>query len=237
MTALIAGIFVASLLGSLHCAGMCGAFLALAITPDEESRVGKSSLHVAYNIGRLCSYTTLGLIAGLVGRSLDLGGEMVGVQRAAAIGASLVMIGFGLIAVARVQGYSIRLLHPPRAFHAAVQRAYTAAGAWSPVGRAFAIGLLTTALPCGWLYAFVLTAAGTGDPITGALAMAAFWVGTLPVMAVLGVGLQSAFGPMRRHLPMATALLLVIVGVLSLAGRVRQMRDVAAAREVICHGG
>ena len=54
MTAIIAGIFVASLLGSLHCAGMCGAFLALAVTPDEESRVGKSSLHIAYNTGRLC---------------------------------------------------------------------------------------------------------------------------------------------------------------------------------------
>lgn len=237
MTALIAGIFVASLLGSLHCAGMCGAFLALAVTPDEESRVGKASLHVAYNTGRLCSYATLGLIAGLVGRSLDLGGEMVGVQRTAAIGASLIMIGFGLIAVARAQGYSIRRLHPPRALQAAVQKAYAAAGAWSPLGRAYAIGLLTTALPCGWLYAFVLTAAGTGDPLAGALAMAAFWLGTLPVMAALGVGLQSLFGPLRRHLPMATALLLVIVGVLSLAGRVRHMRESAAASEVFCHGG
>ena len=237
MTAIIAGIFVASLLGSLHCAGMCGAFLALAVTPDEDSRVGKSSLHIAYNTGRLCSYTTLGLVAGLVGRSLDLGGEMVGLQRTAAIGASLVMIGFGFIAVARAQGYSVRRLHPPRAFQAAVQRAYAAAGAWSPVGRAFAIGMLTTALPCGWLYAFVLTAAGTGDPASGALAMAAFWLGTLPVMAVLGVGLQSLFGPMRRHLPMATALLLVIVGVLSLAGRVRQMREPGTVAEVYCHGG
>ncbi|HEX8877795.1 MAG TPA: sulfite exporter TauE/SafE family protein [Phycisphaerales bacterium] len=237
MTPLIAGIFVASLLGSLHCAGMCGAFLALAVTPDEESRVGKASLHVAYNAGRLCSYTTLGLVAGLVGRSLDLGGEMVGVQRAAAIGASLIMIGFGLIAVARAQGYSIRRLHPPRALQAAVQKAYAAAGAWSPLGRAYAIGLLTTALPCGWLYAFVLTAAGTGDPLSGALAMAAFWLGTLPVMAALGVGLQSLFGPMRRHLPMATALLLVIVGVISLAGRVRHMRESAAISEVFCHGG
>ncbi len=237
MTALIAGIFVASLLGSLHCAGMCGAFLALAVTPDEQSRVGKTSLHVAYNAGRLCSYATLGMIAGLVGRSLDIGGEMVGVQRTAAIGASLVMIGFGLVAVARAQGYSIRRLHPPRTFQSAVQRAYAAAGAWSPVGRAYAIGLLTTALPCGWLYAFVLTAAGTGEPLSGALAMASFWLGTLPVMAALGVGIQSLFGPMRRHLPMATALLLVIVGVLSLAGRVRQMREAGTATEVLCHGG
>jgi sulfite exporter TauE/SafE len=237
VTALIAGIFVASLLGSLHCAGMCGAFLALAVTPDEQSRVGKTSLHVAYNAGRLCSYATLGLIAGLVGRSLDIGGEMVGVQRAAAIGASLLMIGFGLVAVARAQGYSIKRWHAPRAFHAVVQGAYSAAGAWSPVGRAFAIGTLTTALPCGWLYAFVLTAAGTGDPISGAMAMAAFWLGTLPVMGVLGVGLQSLFGPMRRHLPMATAILLVIVGVLSLAGRVRQVREAGTTTEVFCHGG
>jgi hypothetical protein len=42
---------------------------------------------------------------------------------------------------------------------------------------------------------------------------------------------------MRRHLPMATALLLVIVGVISLAGRVRQMREAGTATEVLCHGG
>ena len=56
----------------------------------------------------------LGSTATLTFASLDIGGEMVGVQRTAAIGASLVMIGFGLIAVARAQGYSIRRLHPPR---------------------------------------------------------------------------------------------------------------------------
>lgn len=237
MSALIAGIFVASLLGSLHCAGMCGAFLALAVTPDEESRVGKSLLHAAYNLGRLCSYTTLGLVAGVVGRQFDLGGELIGVQRAAAIAASIVMIGFGLVAVARAQGVTIRRLHPPEIMLRWVQGAYASVGAWSPVGRSFAIGLLTTALPCGWLYAFVLSAAGTGSPVSGAVAMAAFWLGTLPVMAALGVGLQSLFGPMRRHLPMATALLLVIVGVVSLAGRVRQLREPGSSAEVYCHGG
>ena len=162
---------------------------------------------------------------------------MVGVQRTAAIGASLVMIGFGLIAVARACGCSIGRMHPPRALQAVVGRAYAAVGAWGPIGRGLAIGVLTTGLPCGWLYAFVLTAAGTGDPLSGALAMSAFWLGTLPVMAALGVGLQSLFGPMRRHLPMATAMLLVAVGVLSLAGRIHEMRRPAAATEVHCHGG
>ncbi len=238
MTAIIAGIFVASLLGSLHCAGMCGAFLALAVAPDEHARYGKHALNIAYNFGRLVSYIALGALAGAIGRSLDFGGEMLGVQRVAAIATSVIMIGFGLIALARARGIALPIPRFAGPFPNAVRRAYTACGNWSPLARAYAIGLLTTALPCGWLYAFVFSAAGTGSPAYGALAMAAFWLGTLPVMAALGLGLQSLFGPLRRHLPMATALLLVFVGIATLAGRIRAMHSPGdRASGVICHGG
>ncbi|RMF85708.1 MAG: sulfite exporter TauE/SafE family protein, partial [Planctomycetota bacterium] len=95
MTALIAAVFVASLLGSLHCAGMCGPFVAFAVGADA-GRTGGAWRHVAYHGGRLVTYSLLGVAAGALGAALDLGGAWVGVQRTAAIVAGAIMVLFGV---------------------------------------------------------------------------------------------------------------------------------------------
>ena len=56
----------------------------------------------------------------------------------------------------------------------------------SPTARGAATGLLTTLLPCGWLYVFVATAAGTGRVPDAMLVMLVFWLGTLPMMVGRG---------------------------------------------------
>ncbi|MCA9290366.1 MAG: sulfite exporter TauE/SafE family protein, partial [Phycisphaerales bacterium] len=99
------------------------------------------------------------------------------------------------------------------------QRGHAFAMRRRPATRALTIGLLTTLLPCGWLYAFAITAAGTGSAPLGALTMAVFWLGTVPVLVGLGVGVQRLAGPLRRHVPTVTAAALVLVGVVALAGR------------------
>jgi sulfite exporter TauE/SafE len=96
-----------------------------------------------------------------------------------------------------------------------------AVAAQPPVTRALVIGLLTGLLPCGWLYAFIVTAAGTGDPLRGVGLMAVFWLGTLPVMAGLGVAVQAMAGRMRRWVPAACAVAMIVVGLLAVAGRAR----------------
>ncbi|VAX40404.1 hypothetical protein MNBD_PLANCTO03-914, partial [hydrothermal vent metagenome] len=64
MSALIVSVFLASLLGSMHCAGMCGAFVAFAVGLDDPEAARKRvRLHMAYNAGRLTTYVTLGAIA------------------------------------------------------------------------------------------------------------------------------------------------------------------------------
>ena len=223
MTALIAAVFVASLLGSLHCAGMCGAFLAFAVasaddTPERVAR-RRIALNAAYNAGRLVTYTALGAVGGLIGSAVDLGGAAVGLQRTAAILAGAMMVAFGIITILRLRGVRLPHAPAPAALRSIMVRGHRAVASWTPLSRALAIGLLTTFLPCGWLYAFAITAAGTGNPLTGAATMAAFWLGTLPVMAALGTGVQALAGPLRRRLPMVTAVVLVAVGVYTVAGR------------------
>jgi sulfite exporter TauE/SafE len=104
-----------------------------------------------------------------------------------------------------------------------------------PLARALLIGLLSTFLPCGWLYAFAVTAAGTGSALLGVLTMTVFWLGTLPVLVGLGVGVQKLAGPLRRHVPVATAIALVIVGVVAVAGRFN-VPALAAAGQVSGEG-
>ena len=90
---------------------------------------------------------------------------------------------------------------------------------FSPVRRALVIGLLTTLLPCGWLYAFAAVAGGTASPLLGGLTMAVFWLGTLPVLVSLGVGVQRLSGVLGQKLPHATAIALILVGLWTLVGR------------------
>jgi hypothetical protein len=100
-----------------------------------------------------------------------------------------------------------------------VRRAFGLIGRRPPVVRALAVGLLSALLPCGWLWAFVITAAGAGTPAGGAAVMASFWAGTVPILLAVGFGAQAAAMPFRRHAPLMTAVLLVIIGVVAIVRR------------------
>jgi len=231
MTALIGAVFLASLLGSLHCAGMCGPLAAFAALVDSPGAGGCEAggscrgslpwrLLVAYNGGRLLTYALLGALAGLLGAALDLGGSLVGVQRVASITAGVFMIAIGLVAALRILG--LRFPGMPRAGSRLgfwIRRAHGAAISWRPLPRSLAVGLLTALLPCGWLYAFVVAAAGTGHPLWGAATLAAFWAGTVPVLASIGFGIQRLTGITGRKVQLAASLLVVILGILSVVVR------------------
>jgi sulfite exporter TauE/SafE len=217
---LLATVFVASLTGSLHCAGMCGPFACFALTGGRGAGTAhRALLHVAYNGGRLLTYAALGTVAGAAGAALDLGGAAFGFQRIALVAAGALMILIGAVTLVQILGLRVPVPAPPGRLGDLLRAAHTRAARLSPTRRALVIGMLSTFLPCGWLYAFAVTAAGTGSPMLGAATMAVFWAGTLPVMVGLGAGVQAAAGRLRRHMPAITAALLVFLGLLAVAGR------------------
>lgn len=220
MIALIGAVFAASLLGSLHCAGMCGAFVAFAVGAPSERRPPEWALHAAYNGGRLATYVALGAVAGALGAAMDNAGAMLGLQRVAAAAAGAMMIGFGVATLLRTRGVRVPRLRLPAAFERLLGRGHRLASSKPPIVRAGLIGLLTTLLPCGWLYAFVITAAGTGDAALGALTMAVFWAGTLPALIAVGAGAKRAAGVFGRFAPELTALALVGVGLYTAVHRI-----------------
>jgi sulfite exporter TauE/SafE len=241
--ALAGSVFVAGLLGSAHCAGMCGSFACLASDGAPTGAGGKPTGGVvgtlAYSMGRLFSYLSLGVIVGAAGSGLDRAGAVAGVARPASMTAGALLIIWGVARLLAMSGVHVPALAVPPALASALAGAVRRVRERPPALRGLALGALSAALPCGWLYAFVATAAAAGSAAGGALVMGAFWVGTLPVMVALGLGAQRVLGPVRRRLPLLSAATLIVLGVLTVAGRVgtglRSAADPSPATDVHAH--
>lgn len=221
------GIVAASILGSLHCAGMCGAFVSLAcgLTPEGPRR--SSSLLAGYHGGRLVGYLVLGALAGAVGSVVDLGASAAGLGKIAAILGSVTMLVIAGATLASSFGISMRprAAKPPlllqRAFGAGVRAAQNT----SPTTRSISIGVLTVLLPCGWLYAFAIFAASTASVWQGAVVMGAFWVGTVPVLSVLGLGVGALRSRLGGSLRTVSTAIIFALGLLTLGSVVAVDED------------
>ena len=217
----VLAVLVASLVGSPHCAGMCGGLVCFYAGSGAGAR-GARRGHAAYHLTRLAGYLGLGGVAGALGAALDTAGRSAGLARVAAVASGALMVAWGLSRIALLQG--IHLALPPLSgfgtrLQVLMASRLRAMRDRSATARAATLGALTTLLPCGWLYAFVVTAGGTGSAVAGMLVMLAFWTGTLPMLLSLGMGVQRAAGPLARRLPLASAVLLVAIGLLSIAGK------------------
>ena len=215
---LVLGVLVASVLGSVHCAAMCGAFTCLYAPPGRGARV---SSQLAYNAGRLVSYTTLGVIAGALGSRMNDVGEHAGVTHLAGVVAGALMIAWAAGVFAASLGIRVPATLAPEWAKRMLGNVLIAARDRSERTRALLIGLVTTLLPCGWLYTFVVVAGGTGSPPRGAAVMLAFWAGTVPMLLTVGWTASRLLRPIARRLPLVSAALVFALGVLSVTGRLR----------------
>lgn len=215
MSVLMGTVFIASLLGSLHCVGMCGPFALLAgASPETKKRSVLPT--IAYSGGRLVTYTIVGVVFGCLGMALNIGGSFNHWQQAATYVAGALMVAVGLIAIARYIGVQIKLPKLFSPFQKWLGGRFAKARQLPPVSRAFVIGALTSLMPCGWLYTFALTAAGTGSPIWGAVLMIAFWAGTVPIMAALMLGADKIGKPVQKRLPVLMAGLVIAIGLFTI---------------------
>jgi sulfite exporter TauE/SafE len=176
-------------------------------------------LLAAYNLGRLITYVALGIIVGAIGSMLDAAATLAGLGRAAAVFAGLFMILFGGVTLARLAGWKTTKLTPPAFLQNLLGKGLSKAAGLPPAVYAIATGMLTTLIPCGWLYAFVTVAGGTANPLTGGLVMAIFWLGTLPVLLTIGLTLNKLSGAFAKKLPVITAMMIVIMGMYTILSR------------------
>jgi sulfite exporter TauE/SafE len=230
------GVLGASLLGSVHCAAMCGGFVCW-YGGGEGGHQGGARLHdhALYNGGRLAAYLLLGAVAGALGGAVTAAGEQAGVQQGAVLLAGTLIVGWAVAALAARRGVSLAQLPVPAGWQRVLGRVLQQARL-QPVGvRALLTGLLTTLLPCGWLYVFVATAGGTGSVAGGMALMAIFWLGTVPALLAVGMGAQRLLLPLRRRFPAAGPAVVLTLGVLALAGRLAPLVTPGAASHA-AHG-
>jgi sulfite exporter TauE/SafE len=179
--------FLAGLLGSGHCFGMCGGIAgglgAMAASPRRAEVFAAAAL---FNGGRVLTYGFLGgvaaLLIGAAGSAMDVPGWSRVLRLLTAV--MILLIGlrylFGWNAVAWIEraGGGLWKRISPLAMKAASRPG---------PGARLALGLSWGFLPCGLVYTMLLTAASTGSFTGGALVMLAFGVGTLPSMLGLTV--------------------------------------------------
>ncbi len=214
-----ASVFVASLLGSVHCAAMCGGFVAAYASGEDPRPLARATAHLAYNGGRLVTYLGLGAVAGTVGRALDLAGSAVGVAHIAAVATAAALLVSGIVALVPKPAFVRLGRGPSRGLASRLTPLFQRFRSKPPHVRALVLGLSSTLLPCGWLYAFAALAASTGGALDGAWLMAAFWLGSLPIMLGVGVSVQTIFRRFARPLARLRPALVIGVGAIALLSR------------------
>ena len=209
-------------LGSLHCIGMCGAvsgsMALVARIPDQNFAGGTrltsgpsvyaiANIHrtparaaaavganvMAFNIGRIASYTMAGAIAGgaagLLGQTWTVGASF-DLRAALFLFAQLMIVLTGLY----VMGLTQLLVPLERAGGTLWRHLSRYTKLFLPMNtlpRAAMFGALWGWIPCGLVYAMLLTAIGAGSAAAGAMTMLAFGVGTLPAMMLTGLSIGS----------------------------------------------
>jgi sulfite exporter TauE/SafE len=207
---LLAAAFGAGLLGSAHCLGMCsgisGLYAAGATIASFRAQV---PLAIAYNVGRVLSYTFLGVtVATIGGAAVGAIPNLVGPVRLAS-GLLIMVVGLQV-------AFNWRLLAPLEKVGAIIwNRLAPHAKGLIPatsITSAAGLGLFWGWLPCGLVYSALLLAATTADPVGGGLVMIAFGLGTLPAMIATGLSAarMSAFLGRNR---VAAGLLIAVLGV------------------------
>jgi sulfite exporter TauE/SafE len=204
-------LFVMGIVSGVHCVGMCGgfvgAFAARRVIPIKSIQDRNWTRLAAFNAGRITTYAALGAAAGVAGHQVSLA---LGAQTTLYIFANLMLVAVGLYLAGAASWFaSLETLGKPLWRRVQPYAAKAMSGS-----SAYAAGLLWGLLPCGLVYAALAAAAFAGSAQSGAAAMTAFGIGTLPWL--LGAGI--AFAWLQRKLVRALAGGVVLAfGVLGLA--------------------
>lgn len=201
LSALLFGI-----LGSFHCIGMCGPIAFMLPIERKNSLKGFFQI-LSYHLGRLFTYSFMGLLFGFLGKSFQL----LGFQQYLSVFMGILMI--ILILFPRIT----KKLTISKYVSTIILKVKNALGkelANKSKTTFFTLGFLNGFLPCGLVYMAIIGALTTTNALTGSLYMLLFGAGTIPLMtAVIYLGNFSK-GAFRKKVVRLIPIVVVCIGVL-----------------------
>ena len=179
--------FVLGITGSLHCIGMCGP-IALTIPISTTSIFSKIVGAFIYNLGRVITYTFLGLIFGIIGKTFSL----FGLQQALSIVVGVLILVW-IFKLKLLQNVFSKINFIDTLLHTLRSKISKLFSTHSNTSLLY-IGVLNGLLPCGLVYLAIAGAVTSANIFNSMFFMAAFGLGTLPLMlAVTILGSQIKF--------------------------------------------
>jgi sulfite exporter TauE/SafE len=197
--------------GSAHCVGMCGG-LVLACAPNTKS-------NITYQLGRLSSYSLLGLFGGFLGTFLIIGKapSYLSILPAIFIGALFVYWGI------KTWRGKTATLKVPKVFNKLTKtimgKALTNSAGQGSIFSSYLVGLVSILLPCGFLYSVVIAMAAFQDPMIGMMGMMGFWVGTVPAMSFAPGIIRKFLRPLALKMPKISSIVLICLGLFTIIQR------------------
>jgi len=177
-------------MGGVHCVGMCGAIVgALSFansTQKNPSSLALFGLLLAYNSGRLFSYTLAGGLMGALGWLLSVWSDIRFMQALLQLLAALFMLMMGLylagwwLGLGRLEKMGMYLWQYIRPL---AEKLLPVKTPW----QAAMLGSLWGWLPCGLVYSVLVWSVSAGSFQQGALLMLSFGLGTLPNLLAMGL--------------------------------------------------
>lgn len=205
---IVAAAAALGVIGSAHCVAMCGPLVLLAGGPPHATRRTQMARAGLYHLGRVTTYSCLGLAAGSVGHVA----ASLGIGRAVAILGGLILIVTALASAAtRRSGALAGTLMP---LVAGLSRAARDVGRRHPRLGLYGLGLANGLLPCGMVYAALAIALTAGSAIQAAATMAAFGAATAPALIAASLASGLIRGRWRHSLGAALPLGMAATGVL-----------------------
>ncbi|MDD3353638.1 sulfite exporter TauE/SafE family protein [Zoogloea sp.] len=229
-------VFLIGLLGGTHCVGMCGGIVS-ALTVQTVHMPGEARrewpLHLAYNFGRIASYTAAGAAMGAIGTVGMLFNDLLPIQMGLYVVANLMLVALGLY----LTGFTRALAGVEKLGHRLWARIQPHARRFIPartVAQALPLGVLWGFLPCGLVYSVLATALVTGSAERGGLLLLSFGLGTLPNLLLAGMLLKRLRDVVRkRAVRLGSGLVVMAFGVFGLVNA--PTLGAALWDGVVCH--
>jgi hypothetical protein len=213
-------------LGSFHCIGMCGP-IALALPLNNTGKSQLVASRLLYNIGRIVTYSLLGLVLGMMGYAIAL----KGFQEELSIATGILIIAGVVVSLLSQMLPSATLFISK--LTSPVKRGFKKLFGLHSLASLFFIGLLNGLLPCGFVYIALGGAISTGSYTTGMLYMFLFGLGTLPMMFSLSIAGSFVGLKTQRYLRKATPLIALVLALLLIQRGITSSKDECCKQEKI----